>query len=132
MTAFNTDANNRQLHPSEQKKARELYELAKKKGLPYTLADIEDALRTADHKGETIATNIIVNPATPAGFNDRSATDMYAGKVEDPMIPGQTTNASQPWVTNGDGTLIQNFRAGGGQGAFGGFGGLHRQQQQRL
>jgi filamentous hemagglutinin len=107
-TALVVDTNNRQLHETEIQRAKDLYQIAKSKGLPYTLAQIEDALRAASNSeyGETAISNIIYNHNAPTGQNNQSGTDMYTGTVTDLMNPG-TTNGS--WTLNPQtGALIQS------------------------
>ena len=84
-TAFNADLNNRQLHPSERRKAAELAAKAKASGLTkadgsaYTQQDIEDALRLASNMatGETTASNMIINPQTDTALGN-NPTDPVA------------------------------------------------------
>jgi filamentous hemagglutinin len=57
--AFNIDANNRQLHPTERQLARQL---ARKSQGKYSVEQIEDALRNSGHsgRGETVVTGMLV------------------------------------------------------------------------
>jgi filamentous hemagglutinin len=106
-TALVVDTNNRQLHPTELQRAKDLYQLAKSKGLPYTLAQIEDALRAANNSeyGETVISNIVYNPNAPEGLNAQSNTDMYTGQAIDIMAD---TNGA--WVFNPQtGSLVQSI-----------------------
>jgi filamentous hemagglutinin len=73
VTAFNADMNNRQLHPKEAQKAKEL---AAKSGGKYTQKQIEDALRNASDSatGEDITTGMVIkNPADPNAITDKGA-----------------------------------------------------------
>lgn len=107
------DTYNRQLHPSEQQKARTLYALAKQQGLPYTLADIEDAMRWADYRGESASANSRVNAATDAVVKGPAA-DIYASTAFDTMVPGQETNSTKGYIPagmeNGQLTLQQDMQ----------------------
>jgi hypothetical protein len=57
--AFNIDANNRQLHPTERQLARQL---ARKSQGKYSVEQIENALRNSGHsgRGETVVTGMLV------------------------------------------------------------------------
>ena len=70
--AATVDANNRQLHPSEQKKA---HELASKSGGKYTAKQIEDALRSAKNKGtgESVIVGMVVDPSDRNAIYDKGA-----------------------------------------------------------
>lgn len=110
--AKNEVQNNRLLHPSEQQRAKQLYELAQKQGLPYTLADIEDAMRWANYKGENAGTNTYVNAAKDATLSG-PAGDAYASKTFDLMRPGIDTNSKVGYISagmeNGQLTLVQDM-----------------------
>ncbi len=83
-TAFNADVNNRQLHPDERKKAKELAAKAKAMGLTkpdgsvYTQEDIEDEMRRGSNtaKGETAASNMIINPEADKALGSNSKDAM--------------------------------------------------------
>lgn len=116
LAGFNVDGNNRQLHDQDRANARRLYAQAQKQGLPYTMADIEDALRYASVKGETVTSNTQFNPNAPAAAADKSSTDALTRSADDLMVPGKDTNAKQGWVPNGQGGLVQNIGLGRSDG----------------
>ena len=105
--ALQTDRFNRQLHPEEQDLAKRLAAASKGK---YTEAEIADALRWASNseRNETAQSNTLVDKTTDATLGNKP-NDPVASTVLDPMIPGQTTTASQPYASNGNGTLVQNL-----------------------
>jgi len=116
MTGLNAaqmvDYYNRQLHLTEKQKAKELFFIAQKHGLPYTLADIEDAMRWANYGGETAGSNIRVNSVLDALLKGPAA-NVYAGAAFDSMIPGIETNSRTGYLPigmqNGQLTLQQDM-----------------------
>jgi len=110
--AKNEVTNNRLLHPDERARAKQLYDLAKSQGLSYTLADIEDAMRWANYKGENAGSNTYVNAAKDATLTG-PAGNAYASTAFDPMRPGVDTNSTVGYKTVGmeDGqmTLAQDM-----------------------
>jgi filamentous hemagglutinin len=117
MAGFNVDGNNRQLHDQDRAAARRLYAKAQKDGKPYTLADIEDALRYASVNGESVSSNTQFNPNMPAAVADKSSTDPLTRVGEDAMSPGKNTNAKVTYIRDGQGGLIQNVGLGRADGA---------------
>ena len=112
-TGVNVDANNRQLHPQEQQLAKVLYEKAKKEkwkradGKPYTLQEIEDALRWANTTkyGETYNDDVTIkvgNRAKGAAI-DKVMYDSGIGANFDSRLWKQTTS------TKDTVTFTQNF-----------------------
>ncbi|WP_346308912.1 hypothetical protein, partial [Limnohabitans sp.] len=108
-SAFNTDTNNRQLHPDERKKARELTAKAKAMGLTkpdgsaYTQEDIEDEMRRGSNtaKGETAASNMIINPEADKALGSN------------PKDPVASTNFDKGAVFNNvGGSVVQVDRDG--------------------
>jgi hypothetical protein len=98
-TAFNADMNNRQLHPTEVQKAKEL---AAKSGGKYTQAQIEEQLRlmgnaaTGELPNTTTVltnTNAIVNSLQ----NDPSMPKTAQGTVV-MEVPGQANAQLQSWI----------------------------------
>ena len=87
MTAFNTDANNRQLHPTEKQLAKRLAAQSKGK---YTAEQIEDALRWADNKelNESRFSNIVVplNTDTEAGQIFDAASMSFSANGGNPVL----------------------------------------------
>ncbi len=83
-TAFNADMNNRQLHPSERQKAKDL---AAKSGGKYTTEQIENALRSSanNETGESIVAGMVVDPKERNAIFDKGAV----------------------WTTGEDGKLVQ-------------------------
>ncbi|MBL5980374.1 hemagglutinin repeat-containing protein [Comamonas sp. NyZ500] len=71
-TAFNSDMNNRQLHPSERLLARTL---AVRSNGKYTVTQIEDALRVAGNTetGESIVAGMVVDPSERDAIYDSGA-----------------------------------------------------------
>lgn len=116
MAGFNVDGNNRQLHDQDRANARRLYAQAQKQGLPYTMADIEDALRYASVKGETVTSNTQYQPNASPAQADKSSTDALTRSADDLMVPGKDTNAKQGWVPDGQGGLVQNIGLGRSDG----------------
>lgn len=110
--AQNAATNNRMLHTTDRENAKRLYAIAKEKGLSYSLADIEDALRYSSVGNETVISNIVYNPADPNGINDLSSTDAFTGTMNDKMASGHT-NAKVPYLDNGQGGRIQNLGVDG-------------------
>ena len=113
VTAVNVDANNRQLHPKEQQLAKVLYEKAKKEkwkradGKPYTLQEIEDALRWANTTkyGEKYNDDVTIrvgNRAKGAAI-DKVMYDSGIGANFDSRLWKQTTS------TKDTVTFTQNF-----------------------
>lgn len=100
-TAFNADMNNRQLHPTEVQKAKEL---AAKSGGKYTQAQIEEQMRlmgnavtgeqpnttTALTSTDAIARNIQNDPSMPK-------TAQGSAVVE---VPGKANTELQGWIIN--------------------------------
>ncbi len=108
-SAFNTDTNNRQLHPDERRKARELTAKAKAMGLTkpdgsaYTQEDIEDEMRRGSNtaKGETAASNMIINPEADKALGSN------------PTDPVASTNFDKGAVFNNvGGSVVQVDRDG--------------------
>ena len=100
-TAFNADMNNRQLHPTEVQKAKEL---AAKSGGKYTQAQIEEQMRLMGNAatGEqpnttTVLTNTdaIVNSLN----NDPSMPKTAQGNVV-MEVPGKANTELQNWIIN--------------------------------
>jgi hypothetical protein len=89
---------NRQLHPEEKDLAKEL---ARKSKGRFTEAEIADALRGADNSetGESALSSSMVNAGLDAALGN-NPTDAVASGVYDQMIPGQTTDAAQPWLVS--------------------------------
>jgi filamentous hemagglutinin family protein len=89
---------NRQLHPEEKELAKEL---ARKSKGRFTEAEIADALRGADNSetGESALSSSMVNAGLDAALGN-NPTDAVASGVYDQMIPGQTTDAAQPWLVS--------------------------------
>jgi filamentous hemagglutinin len=83
-SGFNIDANNRQLHPSEVQKARDLAAASKGK---YTQKQIEDALRSSanNETGESIVAGMVVDSKDRNAIFDKGAV----------------------WTTGEDGKLVQ-------------------------
>ncbi|TAK99768.1 MAG: hypothetical protein EPO09_00620 [Aquabacterium sp.] len=116
MAGFNVDGNNRQLHDQDRANARRLYAQAQKEGKPYSMADIEDALRYASVKGETVTSNTQYQPKASPAQADKSSTDALTRSADDLMVPGKDTNAKQGWVPDGQGGLVQNIGLGRADG----------------
>lgn len=115
--ALTADRYNRQLHAKDQANAKKLLAQAKAQGLPYTLADIEDALRYAStSSGETVSSNTQYQPNAAPSQADKSSTDPLTRVADDMMVPGKETNSKQGWVSDGQGGLIQNIGLGRSDG----------------
>jgi len=100
-TAFNADMNNRQLHPSEVQKAKDL---AAKSGGKYTQAQIEEQMRlmgnaatgeqpnttTALTNTEAIVNSILSDPGMPKAVQGLAVSE----------VPGQANTELQNWIIN--------------------------------
>jgi filamentous hemagglutinin len=98
-TAFNADMNNRQLHPTEVQKAKDL---AAKSGGKYTQAQIEEQMRlmgNAATSEQPNTTTVLTN--TDAIVNSLNNDPSMPKTVQGPVaveLPGQANSELQNWI----------------------------------
>ncbi len=107
-SAFNTDTNNRQLHPDERKKARELTAKAKAMGLTkpdgsaYTQEDIEEQMRlmgnAKTHELPNTTTVLIGTDAILESLKDDPGMPKTAQGPAVIEVPGQANAQLQSWI----------------------------------